>query len=793
MGVLLPYRYFNPALYAGGGDIMPNRVLSLDFATGVYSWNGATTLSQAVNCVRADSQIALAQNADGTWSGFDPNTSRVGAGVGLLIELQASNYCKWNRDPANAVFETNNILIGDAGDNPIVGTQPLVVEVLAAGTTTWDVPTGVSNLIFVGALGAGGGGANGVTNTRGGGGGGGGAWAERSNVAVTPGSTLDVQIGAGASGDATFLKDSGGTTQVSAAAGGTATTNTAGAGGAAGASIGSLTRSGGAGGSGSNGTGNRGGGGGGGAANDATVGGANNNGRSGSGGNNLGGGGGGALGGGFTASSSAAAGVGGNGGSNISGSGDGAGGTTVAAATAGSDGGGGGGGLSGAGIDAAAGSSSTWTYTSGPFSVSFTGAGGGGGGGGLAGNGAIGGLGAGGGGGGSTAAGAGNGALGGDGTLIIVYGAANAARLTATGAGAYLRQAITAIAGIKTPSLLIRGQTVTGPLLLSQDDGATTTDIRSQLVNGVYRQAFAPNQSVENPVWRLDISDGDVVDIDLIGLEDNEFCTSPFPTTNALTIRKADTCTLKIADFPPFVTNNDLTLLTTVKPGRYGISTSGVETFGGWSWFDMDGFAPSSGTIDISGISGTTMTVTDTHGIVLEAHMGLSGAGVTPNTIITSQLSGPDGGAGDYRVSIIQTVGAGSPDLLVQDGYIGNAVKKPMPGLEQRIGVTVMGIALSYGFDPQHQDYVYFAWNRCAFTTRATDEAGIVALAGDIEFSTPRGSWADPANINQFLIGAQRWPAGANPLVGPVANLSIYNHYDQTGDVIAAWTGQPYP
>lgn len=281
--------------------------------------------------------------------------------------------------------------------------------------TTWLVPTDwnpANNKIE--CIGAGGNGAAGIT-TRPGGGGGGGAYAIKSNLNLTPGKTVSIQIAAGGSGTDTFLKDSVNATVVDAGAGSNASGVTAGAGGSE--LQGDSGNSGGNGGSGSSGTRRPGGGGGG-------AGGPTGSGWSGGAGAastiQNGGGGGGSNGG--SGSNGQAGGSGGNGGNGTGGTGSGAAGTSVAAGVNGTAGTGAGGG---------AGQSASALPAGGNGSIdqcfdATHGAGGGGGGGGgtttAAGKGGDGGTyGGGGAGGGGLGATGGAAGAGGQGIIFITY------------------------------------------------------------------------------------------------------------------------------------------------------------------------------------------------------------------------------------------------------------------------------------------------------------------------------------------------------------------------------------
>jgi hypothetical protein len=152
-----------------------------------------------------------------------------------------------------------------------VCTQQLATDIIAAGTSSYTIKPGVTNLTRVVALAAGGGADNGGF---GGAAGGGGAFSEVDNLAVTPGNTLTLSIGvhgpggaasaggqAGADGGDTSVSYLG--TQILLANGGKGAFNGGpGVGGDAASSIGTIKHSGGAGGNGGEGGGGGGGAGG---------------------------------------------------------------------------------------------------------------------------------------------------------------------------------------------------------------------------------------------------------------------------------------------------------------------------------------------------------------------------------------------------------------------------------------------------------------------------------------------------------------------------------------------------
>lgn len=140
-------------------------------------------------------------------------------------------------------------------------SQQVQTHVLNTGTASFTIPTGVTLLEKVAAIGAGAGAANGNNDA----GGGGGAYSEVDNVAVTPGNALALSIGTHGSGGAQSTGSTAGTaggdtsvsylgTQIVLAKGGQPGGGfVGGAGGAASGGVGTVKTSGGAGGPGESG------------------------------------------------------------------------------------------------------------------------------------------------------------------------------------------------------------------------------------------------------------------------------------------------------------------------------------------------------------------------------------------------------------------------------------------------------------------------------------------------------------------------------------------------------------
>lgn len=570
--------------FAGGvGGTGGQPALALDFLNNAYRFGSLTALTDILTCVRNDSQAALAPNAEGGWVSFGPNILRR-TDMGLTVETTSQNFLKFNSNYSNAAWTRTNLTAVNNQPLPTGGIpSALQIVIIPAGTTTFVVPADYSSTNNSwNCQGPGGSGATGTANVDSGGGGGGGAWSSKSNISLTPGSTITVQVGAGGSQVATFMKDNAGTTQVSADFGRNGAAAVKGAQGTAGACTGTTRISGGPGGNGvAIAAALRGGGGGGGAGGPTGAGGTA------AGGGAVGGGGGaGADNGGNGGAGSA--GVGGVGGTNNLGTGAGSGGTTTVAAGAGTGGGGGGGGSTLVGINGAAGSNEILTFLDAANNVQVSagqGPGGGGGGGGLAGAGGAGILGGGGGGGGLSAVVGGTGGGGGDGYIILTYAAPGASLFTATAANATVTQAVTHAAGDWTGDVLITPVVLTGRIWLTIDGFATQTDVTSQIAAGRWNQCFTPTQNLANPTWGLKIENsGDQIGVAYAQLEPLVFPTTPIPTGNAVATRNHDF--VFVTTPGALITGDALTILQTCRPNGTGV---------GWQACDIGDSANTTG------------------------------------------------------------------------------------------------------------------------------------------------------------------------------------------------------
>lgn len=123
----------------------------------------------------------------------------------------------------------------------------------------------------------------------------------------------------------------------------------------------------------------------------------------------------------------------------------------------------------------------------------------------------------------------------------------NATTFTATSANATIIQNITSGAATRITSLLIRRRTGSGTIELTQDNGATWTDITSGVTSAGYVVKATPSASLANPQVGIRLAtSGDAIDFDFFGHEVGSFVTSPVEVAGASVTRTADF--VKIAD-----------------------------------------------------------------------------------------------------------------------------------------------------------------------------------------------------------------------------------------------------
>lgn len=154
---------------------------------------------------------------------FDENTATTLSGTqrmsatstGGLIVLDSLNEV----DPIETTFSTTNLQLHiDPNSGPASETAPVnQIPYTTAGTYTFTVPPTITSISAVCVGGGGGGGGNDGDSDESGGGGGGGALAYQISIAVTPGESLTVVVGAAGAAGGNINNDgiAGGTSSIS--------------------------------------------------------------------------------------------------------------------------------------------------------------------------------------------------------------------------------------------------------------------------------------------------------------------------------------------------------------------------------------------------------------------------------------------------------------------------------------------------------------------------------------------------------------------------------------------------
>jgi hypothetical protein len=121
-------------------------------------------------------------------------------------------------------------------------------------------------------------------------------------------------------------------------------------------------------------------------------------------------------------------------------------------------------------------------------------------------------------------------------------GSANAASsLTATASNGTVLQSITSASATRCYSAQVRRLTGTGPIDMTQDNGATWTEITSQLLTGRYTWNWTPGATVTNPVVGFRIrTSGDAIAVDYCQSEAKASPSIPLPTTTTAVSRTND-------------------------------------------------------------------------------------------------------------------------------------------------------------------------------------------------------------------------------------------------------------
>lgn len=124
----------------------------------------------------------------------------------------------------------------------------------------------------------------------------------------------------------------------------------------------------------------------------------------------------------------------------------------------------------------------------------------------------------------------------------------SATGLTFVEANAVIKQPITIASSARCTSVYIKlGTPFVGPLSISQDDGATWTDVTSQINSSSFTRVSITS-TLANPVVAFKSGTaGDVVIVDCVQNEAGTVATSPIVTTTATVTRNADSLTYQTA------------------------------------------------------------------------------------------------------------------------------------------------------------------------------------------------------------------------------------------------------
>lgn len=122
---------------------------------------------------------------------------------------------------------------------------------------------------------------------------------------------------------------------------------------------------------------------------------------------------------------------------------------------------------------------------------------------------------------------------------------------TATSANATILQSITSASNARVTSALVRRRTGSGTIEMTQDGGATWTNITSGVSAAGYVRKGVTVQTLTNPQvgFRLATS-GDEIDFDLFGHEVGSFWTPPVTVGGSTVNRAADNISLAASLFP---------------------------------------------------------------------------------------------------------------------------------------------------------------------------------------------------------------------------------------------------
>jgi hypothetical protein len=358
-------------------------------------------------------------------------------------------------------------------------------------------------------------------------------------------------------------------------------------------------------------------------------------------------------------------------------------------------------------------------------------------------------------------------------------------RITATADGGTITQDFTTI----TPSgqtlmslphamFFWDGVALQGAIELTQDGFVVSYDIRPDLIAGQWVQIGGTPQDLpetpETATFGVRIAkSGDSIGFCMGNVERGYSMTTPIFTPTGTTVQRSSNETyVNTENFPPIWNLTNWTVLVVCEPQIKPLPPVGdpdmVRT--GWTVMEINNpyeivgtgigeLVPYVGPGDpYPGGPGSLMTLDSvSFGSFNLGDRLLQGTGVGSYSEIMEQLTGSTGQAGTYRVfsSIYPDGQTTRTDITIQSrvknamGYGLNAALKPDDDFAQRVGLTVTNEladpVISYGFDPQIEDYRYNEPNSEGFSLDTTLPTGIIALRGDVYE-------ADPSRINPMPV-----------------------------------------
>lgn len=180
---------------------------------GTATATGSSTVTVSFTAPSFDGNTPITSyTAVSSPGGITGTLTQSGSGTITVTGLSAGTEYTFTVYATNSVGNSNDSSPSNSITTDIIAGQ---IAFISTGSTTWTVPDGVTSISVV-AVGGGQSGAS-TTSSTNGGPGGAGAWlAYRNNITVTPGTTIDLNIGGGGNNNSNaYAKANGGNSVVS--------------------------------------------------------------------------------------------------------------------------------------------------------------------------------------------------------------------------------------------------------------------------------------------------------------------------------------------------------------------------------------------------------------------------------------------------------------------------------------------------------------------------------------------------------------------------------------------------